>query len=89
LQKIVTEVSKLKDLNKQAKKLIVCSFRKKSNHCLNNCFHGKPHSIEVERDAKCHTNIEVCKIPKGIIRVQCRKLNKKQQQEWVLKEMNK
>jgi len=89
VKKIVTKAVKLKNLKQSAKNLIICSYRKKSDHCLNNCFHGIPHKIEIERDAKCHTHSEICKIPKGIIKVICRKLNKKQQKEWIEKELNK
>lgn len=78
-------ISKKQRLEKEAKNLVLCTIPNKHKHCLEKCFHGNPHQKEREKDA-CHLNKELCTI-KGIYKVICKRLTKKQQLEWIKKEM--
>ena len=87
LKRIITQKVKKQNLEKKAKKLVICNAKKKFIHCVTKCFHGTPHIKETERDALCHSTKEVCDIQTGIIKVICKPLTKKQQKEWVEKEL--
>lgn len=51
---------------------LICSAPKKSNHCKENCFCGRPHLKESGHDA-CHLNWETCGLSNsGIIQVICK-----------------
>jgi len=62
--------------------LLMCNAQKKSDHCLNQCLHGKPHEHEKERDGNCK-NPSYCTLSKSksIIKVKCKILNKRQLKE--------
>jgi len=64
-------------------KAIICSAQNKSDHCLNDCFHGVPHIHERERDGNCK-NKSHCSLSnaKRAVSVFCKKLNKKQRMEF-------
>jgi hypothetical protein len=56
---------------------VVCSAKKKSDHCLTQCQCGKPHLRETGHDA-CHLNWETCTLSKsGIIQVICKPIKRK------------
>jgi len=63
-------------------KALICSAKFKSDHCLNNCFHGIPHMHEKERDANCKIG-QLCTLSKSksILTVHCKKLSAKQRKE--------
>jgi len=52
--------------------LYICNNKRKSNHCLTKCFHGVPHQSD-----GCK-KIITCSLGKGIHKVKCRPLLKKE-----------
>ena len=64
-------------------KAIICSAQEKNKHCLLQCLHGVPHLSSKERDANCKKP-EFCNLSDSTttIKVQCKKLNKKQRKEF-------
>ena len=63
-------------------KLVICNSKKKNNHCLKHCFHGKPHEQEREKDA-CHKHLEFCNCGGGgIVKVICVPLTKEELKEY-------
>jgi hypothetical protein len=82
MKKIISQKEHLKARRQLLSEMIICSTPKKSDHCLNKCFHGKPHTKEIERDAFCHTKQAFCSLSKaGIIKVKCKRLTKQQIEE--------
>lgn len=68
---------------------IICSARKKGKHCLKQCWHGRLHDKDTERGS-CHQTEEFCNLSLGgIIKVKCKPLSKKAQNEWVKEELSK
>ncbi len=49
---------------------LICSAKKKSQHCKTACRHGKPHPKETERDS-CHLHYEYCYLGGKIQKVIC------------------
>ncbi len=87
--KIITQKIKKKNLELRVAKLVQCNALRKSKHCIIACRHCFPHEKDIGNGG-CHQSTEFCTLSLGgIIKVICKKLTKKQQNEWIKKELKK
>ena len=67
------------------KNYVICNIKKPSNHCLIVCPHGRPHKIDRWAEVNCFEESELCNLSdnKRRVRIQCRKLTKKEIQKFI------
>lgn len=58
------------------KKLFMCDAKNKSEHCLEDCLHGRPHIKSRLPDANCERLVELCGLSnsKRRVKVHCKRV---------------